>query len=305
MEPDKVKDVEALRYNDVDSSTDQAEQIESKEEEMEPEQKGLMFYHTDLYGSQGRLEIFPETKKEEQVQEQSDGHQDVHTAGADQTQMDLQKEVDELAKLYGLSEDKDSEELPFLKEPFNQVPTKPSVLHPVQTIPLPKQNTEENQEGERLKVMYSTDKHSQKEDVTEEVKTAPDTCSQSKDSKQVHEESVNPVPSDSGPEHTDVKHEIQEQLPVDSCADANSIGYTTGATDISHTDTSNQVNEGREEAPDIFCLVCKTPIRAFEKLFGIHKDHDVKEISAAVEDIKVRSDGIIYCASSISACILW
>ncbi|XP_044139196.1 fibronectin type III and SPRY domain-containing protein 2 [Bufo gargarizans] len=292
MEPDQLKELEVVRPNDVDSSIDQAEQSQSKEEENEPEQKGLMFYHTDLYDSQSRLEIFPETGKEEEIHKQSDEPKDVYTAGSDQTQLDLQKEVDELAKLYGLSEDKDSEEFLFLTEPFNQMPTKLNVPHPVQIIQHPKQNTEENQseqEDEDPKVLADvphTDKHAQKEDVKEEVKTSSDTCSQSEDDKLLHQESVNPASSDASSEHADVKQEIQEQLPTDSCADASFIVNTADGTEVSRVDSSNQVNEDREEAPDIFCLVCKTPIRAFEKLFGIHKDHDVKEMSAAVEDIK-------------------
>ncbi|XP_069481080.1 fibronectin type III and SPRY domain-containing protein 2 [Ambystoma mexicanum] len=41
-----------------------------------------------------------------------------------------------------------------------------------------------------------------------------------------------------------------------------------------------------EEVPDIFCVTCKTPIRAFEKLFGSHKEHEVTQLPSAVEDFK-------------------
>ncbi|MBN3296307.1 FSD2 protein, partial [Amia calva] len=40
------------------------------------------------------------------------------------------------------------------------------------------------------------------------------------------------------------------------------------------------------EPPDVFCIDCKTPIRAFQKLFGPHKDHSVTQISSAAEEIK-------------------
>ncbi|KAG9489283.1 hypothetical protein GDO78_005334 [Eleutherodactylus coqui] len=205
MEPDKVKELEVIKSNIIDSSIDQAEQ---SKEENDPDQKGL----TDRYDSRGKT-----------------------------------------------------------TQPLNQ-------------------NTDGNQyqpEGEHLKVrahVPHTDKHAQKEDVEGEIKTSPDRKSQTKDDKQLHQESVNPATSQNSSEHTDIKQELQEQLPVDSSADASSNVKTD--TEISHIDSSNQVNEDREEAPDIFCLVCKTPIRAFEKLFGIHKDHEVKEMSAAVEDIK-------------------
>ncbi|XP_073509212.1 fibronectin type III and SPRY domain-containing protein 2 [Phyllobates terribilis] len=290
MELDKVKELEVVRSTDDDSSIDQAEQSKSKEEEKEPEKKGLMFYHTDLYDSTSRLEIFPENEKEEQAQRETDECKDVITAGADQTQVDLQKEVDELAKMYGLSEDKDAEEFSFFTEPYHQMSIRPNVLHPEQTIQHPKQNTEKNKskhEGDIPKVLEDvphTDKHTQKEDVGDEVKISLD--SQIKDKKQLHQEHVNSASSDDSSGHVDVKQEIPVQLPVDSCADARTNVNKADGTEASCVDSSNQVNEDREEAPDIFCLVCQTPIRAFEKLFGIHKDHDVKEISAAVEEIK-------------------
>ncbi|KAM3925547.1 fibronectin type III and SPRY domain-containing protein 2 [Leptodactylus fuscus] len=283
-----VKELEAVGSNEVDSASDQAEKTESKQEH-EPEQKGLMFYHTDLYDSQGKLEIHPQTGKEEQIQEQSDEQKDVPADGVDHTDLDLQKEVDELAKLYGLSEDKDSEEFHFSSQPLNQMPTKPSVPYPTKSMRSPKQNTEDNQSEQQVKDpkvqpdVPHTDAHTHREeDVKEEVKTS--SCSQSKVDKQLHQESVNPA--DTIPEHAEVKQEFQEQLPADSSADASSNVNPTNDTESSHIDSSDQVNEDKEEAPDIFCLVCKIPIRAFEKLFGIHKEHDVKEIGAAVEDIK-------------------
>ncbi|XP_056428155.1 fibronectin type III and SPRY domain-containing protein 2 [Hyla sarda] len=291
MELDKVMDLEVARSVDADSSIDQAEQSESKEDENESDQKGLIFYHTDLYDSHDRLETIPETGKEEQVQEQRDEHKDEHMAAADQTRLDLQKEVYTLAKLYGLSEDKYSEEYSFLTEPYNQMPTKLNVHYPVQTIPVPNlkaenQETQSEQGSEHPNVMADvlhTDKKAQKEGVKEEIRTSPDTSSQSKDEKLLHQENATTAPSDDSSEHTDAK---QEQLPVDICADPSLQVNTAEGTEVSHIDSSNPVNEDREEAPDVFCLVCKTPIRAFEKSFGTHKDHDVKDISAAVEDIK-------------------
>ncbi|XP_077119766.1 fibronectin type III and SPRY domain-containing protein 2 isoform X1 [Ranitomeya variabilis] len=288
MELDKVKELEVVRSTDDDPSIDQAEQSKSKEEK-EPEQKGLVFYHTDLYDSHSGLEIFPEN--EEQVQEETYEHKDVNNSGAEQTQENLQKEVEELAKMYGLSEDKDAEEFPSFTEPYHQMPTRPNVPHPVQTSQHPKQNTENNQskhEGDiKPKVLEDvphTDKQTTKEDVGEEVEISLD--GEIKDKKQLHQEHVNPESSDDSSGHVDVKQEIPGQLPVDGCADARTNVNQADGTEASCIESSNQVNEDREEAPDIFCLVCQTPIRAFEKLFGIHKDHDVKEIRAAVEEIK-------------------
>ncbi|KAM4037600.1 fibronectin type III and SPRY domain-containing protein 2 [Anomaloglossus baeobatrachus] len=286
MELEKVKELEVVRSNDDDACINQAEESKSKEEENEPEQKDLTFYHTDLYDSHHRLETLPENEEEEQVQEESDEHKNVKTTGADKTEADLQKEVDDLAKLYGLSEDKDADEFLFFTEPYHQVPTKPNVPYPVKTIQHTKQNARSMHEGDIPKGLANaphTDKHTQKEDVGEKVKASSDS-SQSKDKKQSYQECENPVDDSSG--HIDIKQEIPVQLPVDSCEDAGVNVNTAKGTEASCTDSSNPVNEDREEAPDIFCLVCQTPIRAFEKLFGIHKDHDVKEMSAALEEIK-------------------
>uniref|UniRef100_W5N5Q8 Fibronectin type III and SPRY domain containing 2 n=1 Tax=Lepisosteus oculatus TaxID=7918 RepID=W5N5Q8_LEPOC len=40
------------------------------------------------------------------------------------------------------------------------------------------------------------------------------------------------------------------------------------------------------EPPDVFCTDCQTPIRAFYKLFGPHKDHRVIQIANAAEEVK-------------------
>uniref|UniRef100_A0A7M4FD51 Fibronectin type III and SPRY domain containing 2 n=1 Tax=Crocodylus porosus TaxID=8502 RepID=A0A7M4FD51_CROPO len=42
----------------------------------------------------------------------------------------------------------------------------------------------------------------------------------------------------------------------------------------------------KEEAADIYCSTCKTPIRAFDKLFGSHKDHEVTELTNAADIAK-------------------
>nr|H0UZ81.2 RecName: Full=Fibronectin type III and SPRY domain-containing protein 2 [Cavia porcellus] len=44
--------------------------------------------------------------------------------------------------------------------------------------------------------------------------------------------------------------------------------------------------EDEEEAADLFCVTCRTPIRAVEKDFGEHKEHEVTPLSKALESAK-------------------
>ncbi|XP_053452178.1 fibronectin type III and SPRY domain-containing protein 2 isoform X2 [Nycticebus coucang] len=44
--------------------------------------------------------------------------------------------------------------------------------------------------------------------------------------------------------------------------------------------------EDEEEAADVFCITCKTPIRAFQKTFDEHKEHEVMPLSKALESAK-------------------
>ncbi|KAF6273150.1 fibronectin type III and SPRY domain containing 2 [Rhinolophus ferrumequinum] len=44
--------------------------------------------------------------------------------------------------------------------------------------------------------------------------------------------------------------------------------------------------EDEEEAADVFCVTCRTPIRALEKAFDEHKEHEVTPLSKALENAK-------------------
>ncbi|PNJ19807.1 FSD2 isoform 2 [Pongo abelii] len=44
--------------------------------------------------------------------------------------------------------------------------------------------------------------------------------------------------------------------------------------------------EDEEEAADVFCVTCKTPIRAFQKVFDEHKEHEVIPLNEALESAK-------------------
>lgn len=45
--------------------------------------------------------------------------------------------------------------------------------------------------------------------------------------------------------------------------------------------------EDEEEAPDVFCVTCKTPIRALEKVLDEHKEHEVTPLNKALESARV------------------
>ncbi|XP_057575960.1 fibronectin type III and SPRY domain-containing protein 2 isoform X3 [Hippopotamus amphibius kiboko] len=44
--------------------------------------------------------------------------------------------------------------------------------------------------------------------------------------------------------------------------------------------------EDEEEAADVFCVTCKTPVRALEKVLDEHKEHEVTPLSKALESAK-------------------
>ncbi|XP_004432043.1 PREDICTED: fibronectin type III and SPRY domain-containing protein 2 [Ceratotherium simum simum] len=44
--------------------------------------------------------------------------------------------------------------------------------------------------------------------------------------------------------------------------------------------------EDEEEAADVFCITCKTPVRALEKVFDEHKEHEVTPLNKALEIAK-------------------
>lgn len=45
--------------------------------------------------------------------------------------------------------------------------------------------------------------------------------------------------------------------------------------------------EDEEEAADVFCATCKTPLRALEKVLDEHREHEVTPLSKALESAKV------------------
>lgn len=286
MENDTIEEFEATGLDDIYTCLPKAEdQLEPIEEETEPEEEGgLSFYPTDLYDSQSRVGVFPEKGKEEQEEQQ----EKVHELTSAPEQIQTESEVEELAKLYGLSEDdKDSAVDPLIYVPLSKyTPTKHNVESREEPLPLPKQS-------KLSEIHPNEDKPSRLPDLSksEHFKT---------NRLEPNGEGVHPKDKEEGlevkhPPHND--HQIDEtpQLqtqtpkieeeptePTNTNQENNVQGSSSDDTQSSSIDASKKT----EEPPDIFCLECKVPIRAFDKLFGIHKDHSVKEITSAVEDIK-------------------
>uniref|UniRef100_A0A8C5J593 Fibronectin type III and SPRY domain containing 2 n=1 Tax=Junco hyemalis TaxID=40217 RepID=A0A8C5J593_JUNHY len=173
-------------------------QESGKELLSDTETEGLIFYHMDLYGSKERFDIFPEEPSGRGDRSLGDTRRESAPSSEkvqrpQEVGYDLEKEVAELAKMYGLDEDREKE-LELLGGHLEKV--------------------------ERLQGGLSSGG-----------------MSDEWNSQAVSEE------------------EVEEE-------------------------------EEEEEAADVFCSTCKIPIRAFDKLFGEHKDHEVAQLPSAVESEK-------------------
>uniref|UniRef100_G3WYG1 Fibronectin type III and SPRY domain containing 2 n=1 Tax=Sarcophilus harrisii TaxID=9305 RepID=G3WYG1_SARHA len=62
--------------------------------------------------------------------------------------------------------------------------------------------------------------------------------------------------------------------------------YTRGRSSEEYECYVIPEEEDEEEAPDVFCVTCKIPIRAFDNLFGEHKDHEVTQLNTAAENAR-------------------
>uniref|UniRef100_U3IAM9 Fibronectin type III and SPRY domain containing 2 n=1 Tax=Anas platyrhynchos platyrhynchos TaxID=8840 RepID=U3IAM9_ANAPP len=182
----------------------------------------LIFYHMDLYGSKERFDIFPEEPSGQADRSRGNSRKEPALSSekiqhSQEAGYDLEKEVAELAKMYGLDEDKEKE-LELLGG------------HP-QTV----ERRCTKQQG------------------------LPDEASQDEDQSKARAE-------DDTESHTWSRE-----------------GLSSGG--MSDERSSQAVSE-EEETADVFCSTCKMPIRAFDKLFGEHRDHEVAQLSNAVESEK-------------------
>ncbi|XP_010152573.1 PREDICTED: fibronectin type III and SPRY domain-containing protein 2 [Eurypyga helias] len=219
-------------------------------ESSETEAEGLIFYHMDLYGSKERFDIFPEDPSGQGDRSLEDTRRDSALSSekpqpSQEAGYDLEKEVAELAKMYGLDEDREKE-LELLGGRLEMVESR-----------WPLARTEEA--GSQGAVFNTSKSSSPVKDQSTKQQRLPSEASQDEDQSKARAED-----------------EAESQT-------WSREGRSSGG--MSDEGSSQAVSE-EEEAADVFCSTCKMPIRAFDKLFGEHKDHEVAQLPNAVESEK-------------------
>ncbi|KFU87293.1 Fibronectin type III and SPRY domain-containing protein 2, partial [Chaetura pelagica] len=211
------------------------------------------FYHMDLYGSKDRFDIFPEelssqgdislgdTRRESALSSEKVQH-------SQEAGYDLEKEVAELAKMYGLDEDREKE----LELLGGRLDTVESRWPSARTGKAASQGS-----------MYNASKSS----------------SPVKDESQNTKQQELPGEASQDEEESKARAENEADSHIWSRE-----GLSSGGT--SDEWGSQAVSEEEEEAAYVFCSTCKMPIRAFDKLFGEHKDHEVAQLPSALESEK-------------------
>ncbi|KAM9182007.1 fibronectin type III and SPRY domain-containing protein 2 isoform 1-T3 [Mergus octosetaceus] len=216
----------------------------------ETEAEGLIFYHMDLYGSKERFDIFPEEPSSQADRSRGNSRKELALSSekiqhSQEAGYDLEKEVAELAKMYGLDEDKEKE-LELLGG------------HP-QTVERRWPLAHTQKAGSQGSVYSASKSSSPVKDQSTKQQGLPGEASQDEDQSKARAE-------DDAESHTWSRE-----------------GLSSGG--MSDERSSQAVSE-EEETADVFCSTCKMPIRAFDKLFGEHRDHEVAQLSNAVESEK-------------------
>ncbi|XP_076203976.1 fibronectin type III and SPRY domain-containing protein 2 isoform X1 [Aptenodytes patagonicus] len=213
------------------------------------EAEGLIFYHMDLYGSKERFDIFPEEPSGQEDRSLGDTRKESALSSekfqrSQEAGYDLEKEVAELAKMYGLDEDREKE-LELLGGHLEMVESR-----------WPPARTEKA--GSQGSIYNASKSSSPVKDQSQSTKQQgfPGEASQDEDQSKARAE-------DEAERHTWSRE-----------------GLSSGG--MSDEWSSQAVSE-EEEAANVFCSTCKMPIRAFDKLFGEHKDHEVAQLPSAVE----------------------
>ncbi|KFW71992.1 Fibronectin type III and SPRY domain-containing protein 2, partial [Pygoscelis adeliae] len=207
------------------------------------------FYHMDLYGSKERFDIFPEEPSGQEDRSLGDTRKESALSSekfqrSQEAGYDLEKEVAELAKMYGLDEDREKE-LELLGGHLEMVESR-----------WPPARTEKA--GSQGSIYNASKSSSPVKDQSQSTKQQgfPGEASQDEDQSKARAE-------DEAERHTWSRE-----------------GLSSGS--MSDEWNSQAVSE-EEEAANVFCSTCKMPIRAFDKLFGEHKDHEVAQLPSAVE----------------------
>ncbi|KFO06862.1 Fibronectin type III and SPRY domain-containing protein 2, partial [Balearica regulorum gibbericeps] len=207
------------------------------------------FYHMDLYGSKERFDIFPEEPSGQGDRSLGDTRRESALSSkkfqrSQEAGYDLEKEVAELAKMYGLDEDREKE-LELL--------------------------------GGHLEMVESRWPPAR----TEKAGSQSSICNASKRSSPVKDQSQSTKQQGKAAQDED-QSKARAEDEAESHAWSREELSSGGVSD----EWSSQAVSEEEEAADVFCSTCKMPIRAFDKLFGEHKDHEVAQLPSAVESEK-------------------
>ncbi|RXM92412.1 Fibronectin type III and SPRY domain-containing protein 2 [Acipenser ruthenus] len=231
--------------------------------------EGLSFYNMDLYESRERLDIFTEELSSSRTEdEQFTAMEDSNESRprTEEEEYDLYTaEVSEMARQYGIWDDKEDMEMGFqTQEPFVMVTQKqePAVLdiktwgeEPVKGEP------KERGAGEKRDSIHKT--------------PAVD-----EGGLMEHHEPCYPSEGDEPQSHE--QYVGQRQYSEEAFKEEEWEEEGSQAMKASRAQAG-----GEDEVPDVFCMECKIAIRAFDKVFGSHKDHQVTKLSIAAEDTKV------------------
>uniref|UniRef100_A0A8B9TVK5 Fibronectin type III and SPRY domain containing 2 n=1 Tax=Anas platyrhynchos TaxID=8839 RepID=A0A8B9TVK5_ANAPL len=197
----------------------------------------------DLYGSKERFDIFPEEPSGQADRSRGNSRKEPALSSekiqhSQEAGYDLEKEVAELAKMYGLDEDKEKE-LELLEG------------HP-QTVERRWPPAHTQKAGSQGSVYSASKSSSPVKDQSTKQQGLPGEASQDEDQSKARAE-------DDAESHMWSRE-----------------GLSSGG--MSDERSSQAVSE-EEETADVFCSTCKMPIRAFDKLFGEHRDHEVAQLS--------------------------
>ncbi|KAM4747582.1 fibronectin type III and SPRY domain-containing protein 2 [Rhinophrynus dorsalis] len=307
----EAETLEELEVNSpTDTTQDKAEgQEEFVKEDNEQEQEGLIIYHPDLYDSPEALVSSPEDLKYEHIGKEDElGAAEEKTAPCqEKIHSDPQKDVDVLEKQHSALEDKETEDYTLLTNPpfkHSENITLPTIPNRKKKLQFNKQNKVNeviNKEAEdvnkemSMKKEYLSDQDKELECEDRTLKHNGGECEE--ESGQPSEERGQSKEQDGqwkqevvSSEHGDgsLKHEGEHPDSEGHAADLQkqlSSDADKAGIESKQLDSDYQISN-ENEASDIFCITCKAPGRAFEKLFGVHKDHDVTHIDTAVKNHK-------------------
>ncbi|MBN3285671.1 FSD2 protein, partial [Polyodon spathula] len=275
--------------------------------------EGLSFYNMDLYESQERLDIFTEELPSSRTEdEQFEAMEDSNEGRPrmEEEEYDLYTaEVSEMARQYGIWDDKEDMEMGFqTQEPFVMVTQKQEPA--IQNIKTWGEEPVKGEPKDRGAVEKRGSIH--KTPAVDEggsMETHEPCYPSEEDELQSHEQHVGQRQY-SEEAFEEEEWEEEDSQPMKASREDTHIGEFVGfsaqtqdltmytdnpedwfranehAHDVEEEQPGAQAGE-EDEIPDVFCMECRIAIRAFDKVFGSHKDHQVTKLSIAAEDTKV------------------